>query len=513
MVSDEPLPRPFGAYLLLERLAAGGMGALHLARPISPVDGSSLLVVKQLAGAFERSDEGLARFQHEAEIAVSVESPHVVRVIDVGAVGDRPFIAMEYLLGATLGAILRACDESKRALPAPILARIFADALDGLEALHGAVHPETAVPLGAVHRDVSPGNVMVAADDGRCVLIDLGLGRSNVQRWRTQTGMLMGTPGYMAPEQARGERTDARTDLYALAVLLWEALMLERYVPREETPAMLARMRAPALRPLTGRAPALAAVLQRALSPEPAERFESAAELSRALLAAQPAASRREVLSAMPEGLVSGWRRQQARIDRLRHGAAELAPEPEKTTIYARRAAITAPLPTRPLEPRRARWRVPVLFLLVLLAAAVMTVRSLEAPEPPDSQDPPTAVIPQPEVRSRAVLVEQRTEAPAPAIDPTPERRAALKRRTTEVRMAPASPPAPPRPRPSSMPEADLRGQLSTLARRLRSHDPTDPRAGALLVRINRMLLLPSLEGRDRDVIELTAEADRIDPH
>jgi serine/threonine-protein kinase len=166
---------------------------------------------------------------------------------------------------------------------------VVAATLQGLEALHGAVDPTTGTKLEAVHRDLSPNNVMLRPD-GRPVLIDLGLGRSALREWETHTGMLLGTPGYMAPEQILRRVVDHRADLYAVAVLAFELLTLERYIASADVARML---RATCDGPF--RAPssidptipvALDTVLERALHVSPTARYPSATALREALCAA-----------------------------------------------------------------------------------------------------------------------------------------------------------------------------------------------------------------------------------
>jgi eukaryotic-like serine/threonine-protein kinase len=499
-LTEEQLPRAFGSFLLLDRLAAGGMGTLHLARPMRSRENVPILVIKRLHPGVAEHPDVLARFRHEAEIAVSVQSEHVVRVFDVGTVGLAPFIAMEHVLGSTLGALLGACTKAQHALPLPILSRIFTDALEGLESLHEAVHPETGAPLGAVHRDISPGNLMIAADRGRSVLIDLGLGRSNVQKWRTQTGATMGTPGYMAPEQARGERTDPRTDVYSLGVLLWEALTHEHYITRGELADMVARMSNPQPRWLasrTGAPDALDAVVRRALSPDPSQRFETAREFRTALIAAAPPAPEHEVIAALPPSIRESWKDKQRRIDRLLDASFEADEEPG-TTIYATRVGITMPMATEKLEHRRFPWgAVAASFAGVVVAAALGTWIAIE-PDPVEIKpiDLPPEIAPRPEVTARKI-------EPPPPPQPPPSN-------PVPVRV-PVRVPIPTKPSPPAKletPKVDLKSLAKTAAQAKKAH-PSDPHLSELITRINRLLLLPSLDDHQPELRQISDELER----
>lgn len=271
-------------YLLLEEVGSGSAGTAHLAvRSDERTD--ELFVVKQLRPQIAEQPEHMRRFEHEAAIAVVVDHPNVVEVVDVGLGAERPYIVMRYVEGPTLASLLRALIEAGRTISVPAAVGLVRQALAGLQALHDAKHPETGVPLGFVHRDLSPRN-LIATRDGHVRLIDLGLGRSLLGEWQTEAGRVMGSIGYMPPEQLRAEGVDHRTDLWSIASVLFELITLEPYVPGRGRARLLNTMSVEprSLRPLRPDVPvALDEVIQRALSSTPAARFESAASFSRAL--------------------------------------------------------------------------------------------------------------------------------------------------------------------------------------------------------------------------------------
>ncbi len=286
------LPREFGPYTLLKALGQGGAGEVYLARTSTPnrkLPGP--VVVKCLHAELARDTKFLRRFRHEVELAVAVKSPHVVRVYDAGRVGDTFYIAMEYVAGWTLGRVLADLRDAEARASYSSILDIMRGALRGLEALHSAKHPKTGQALGIVHRDIAPKNIMVG-EDGKTRLIDLGLGKSVLQDWRTATGVVMGSPGYMAPEQVRAEEVDARADLYAMGVVLWEFLTLERYISKAPVPVMLRAQRDPKFVPPSTKRrdvpPELDGLLARALAADPALRFQSASEFIAALELAVP---------------------------------------------------------------------------------------------------------------------------------------------------------------------------------------------------------------------------------
>src|SRR5262249_5928141 len=164
---------------------------------------------------------------HEAKVAVSIDDPHVVRVLDVGVVHGRDhFLAMDFVRGWPCSRLLQAGEASGRFFAIEQVVALMCGALRGLYALHTAKNPANQEALGAVHRDISPRNLMITPD-ARAVIIDLGLGKSNLQAWVTRAGRISGTPGYISPEQVLGERVDSRSDLYSIAVVLYELITLE----------------------------------------------------------------------------------------------------------------------------------------------------------------------------------------------------------------------------------------------------------------------------------------------
>lgn len=292
------LPRIFGGYVLLKMLGAGASGDVFLARPRDPAGPlPAAVVIKRLHRELNEQHELTLRFRHEAEIAVNVDSPHLARVYDVGRVGQTYYLAMEYIAGWTVSRILGDLRQAEEGASLASVRDIVSDLLEGLHTLHSATDPKTGASLSIVHRDVAPKNLMLG-EDSITRLIDLGLGRSRFQDWKTGTGVLLGSPGYMSPEQTAGERADHRTDLYAAGIVLWELLTTEYYIKRGPVPAMLRSQASPVFSaPSLYRddvSPALDAVVQRALARDPRERFHSAREFQEALVEAvgRPGAER-----------------------------------------------------------------------------------------------------------------------------------------------------------------------------------------------------------------------------
>lgn len=272
-------------YRVLERLGAGTMGAVYLAEQESM---HRQVALKVLSKAATDDPVAAARFAREARAASGVNHPSIVQVHAIGRLdGGGAFLVMEYVRGESLGQRLR------RGPLEPLLACELSMQLAGaLAAAHDA---------GIVHRDVKPDNILLSRVEGRLVpkLVDFGVARRADATLLTQEGVALGTPNYMAPEQARGAELDARSDIYALGVVLYE--MLAGKLPIA-APSLAAQLVAVTRQPPDPFEPALASVLPRGLAPlvlamlakKPRERPASmrvvCAELAR-IIAGDPAAS------------------------------------------------------------------------------------------------------------------------------------------------------------------------------------------------------------------------------
>ena len=356
------LPRAFGPYLLLARLGRGGSGAAYIARHRDELHRASVqavpIVVKCLHLRLARHDEFTKRFRHEAEVAIRVSSPHVVRVLDAGRVGEQPYIAMDYVRGWTLSRINACMAETEVRMAVPLALELILQSLQGLVALHEATD-STGQPLETVHRDLAPKNLMVG-DEGRVRLIDLGLGKSRVQDWKTDTGTVMGSPGYMAPEQLAGRSVDQRTDLYALGVVLHELLTGERYVPHGPPIDMLRtamnRKYAPPSAVRRDVPPAVDAIVERAMRKKPDDRYPTARAFIDDVQAELPRRPGSAAVQRLVEELLGQQRRaRDEEIERLLglSDPADSTTEPG-TEVYVRSPHAPTPgpdaMPTKALD-------------------------------------------------------------------------------------------------------------------------------------------------------------------
>lgn len=338
-------PVVYGPYLLLERLGTGGSGEAFLARSLDPARNiPALVVLKRLYRELVDSENFVSRFLHEAEIAINTDSPHVAQVFDVGAAEGTFYIAMEHVPGWTMTALLTTLVERAYFPPVGLVTRMISQALIGLEALHSA-KGEDGRPLGFVHRDIAPKNLMVG-DDGVLRIIDLGLGKSNVQNWRTATGAMLGSAGYMAPEQVAGDEVDARADLYAIGVVLYELLTVRRWIPFGPVLDMIQRALVKRWKPpsqIRGDIPpALDEVLRRAMAGPPEERFASAEQFIQALHRAAPPHTSIEEIQRFVHALFGDEvSRQRARIARLLQIPVPRLPSSAETVILKARRGVS----------------------------------------------------------------------------------------------------------------------------------------------------------------------------
>lgn len=271
---SEEFPENIGPYRVLRELGRGAMGTVYLARQESL---SRELAVKVLAAEFTRDAEFVARFRREGLISSKLRHPNIVQVFDYSAQDNLYYIAMEYVGPEDLQAFLRARDGR---LPVSEAVRLMGQVLSALECAHEA---------GVTHRDVKPANVLLSPR-GDAVLTDFSIANMQEAQRLTQTGAMMGTPDYMAPEQFDAKQVDQRSDLYSTGVVLYEMVTGTRAFPGDTVvQVMKAQLmhvpQAPHL--LDASVPeALSRAIMKALEKSPNQRFASAVEMRQALYAA-----------------------------------------------------------------------------------------------------------------------------------------------------------------------------------------------------------------------------------
>ncbi|MDF2697191.1 MAG: serine/threonine protein kinase, partial [Labilithrix sp.] len=291
-------PTSVERYELLGEVATGGMATVYFGRQRGALGFARTVAIKSMHPQLAKDPSFRAMFIDEAHLTARIRHPNVVPTLDIVESETKLLIVMEYVEGVALSALLKTAVGRGMKLPVAVVSAIVRDLLEGLHAAH-ELTDEVGAPLGVVHRDVSPQNILVGVD-GIARVVDFGVAKATGRSYKTQTGEIRGKVGYMAPEQMFGEAVDRRTDVYATGVVLWEALAGERLfnAPTDAALVLLVtqgKTTPPSLSRGERLPDGLDALVTRALSQEPAGRYDTAAEMSRQLVSLAPPASREEV--------------------------------------------------------------------------------------------------------------------------------------------------------------------------------------------------------------------------
>ncbi|AKU97307.1 serine/threonine protein kinase [Labilithrix luteola] len=299
--------RVVGRYALYGAIAAGGMATVHLGRLMGPVGFSRTVAIKRLHAQFASDPEFVSMFLDEARLAARIRHPNVVPTLDVVATGGELFLVMEYVPGESLSRLARVLREQQQTVPLRILSGIMAGVLHGLHSAHEA-KDERGEPLGIVHRDVSPQNVLVGTD-GVAKILDFGVAKAAGRMQTTREGQIKGKLAYMPPEQLRGAVVTRQTDIYAAGVMLWELVTGQRLFTGDNEGVVVARVlegkiEAPSKvlnakptppKPGSRSVESLDSVILRALAMKPEDRFQSAREMALELERRCPPATASEI--------------------------------------------------------------------------------------------------------------------------------------------------------------------------------------------------------------------------
>jgi CheY-like chemotaxis protein len=366
--------RRLGKYQILTRLSVGGMAEIFLASTTDAEGRTRLVTLKRILPDLRERDEFVNMFVNEARITASLQHPHIAQVYELGQDRDELFIAMEFIAGQSLAAILRRCHRLNRPVPMGFTAMVGRDLCKALDAAHNhTLLTGERAPI--IHRDVSPGNVMVGYD-GQVKVIDFGVAKATSTLSRTLTGAVKGSHGYMSPEQARGAPLDARSDLFSAAAVLHEMmtgrplflkdseLATFRGILRDEIPSPLS------LNP--GVPKALSDALMTALQRNPDARYPSAVKMARALQGAIPSMifTAEEAQSLMGE--LFG---EQAAQTRALFGLAQSGAE--HRALEAAAVKLQEPTPARPEARPAERAPAPATDVFGRLPTGVMHLADL----------------------------------------------------------------------------------------------------------------------------------------
>ena len=282
-IPDYPPLAHFGRFEILGRIARGGMAEVYLAREWDDSGKARYLVVKRVLPEMEDNGELLAMFLDEGSIARRLYHPNVCHVYECGEIDGHTFMALEWVWGPSLSEIIEAATARGGCIPWPVAVEIVAQVATALHYVHHA-KGTGGKALNIVHRDVSPHNVNVSWA-GAVKLLDFGIAKTSHEH--TGSGGLVGKYGYMSPEQAQSQRVDARSDIFALGIVLYETLTSQGLYDRPtllDTLSAIVREPVPSLRAARPELPeSLEAIVNRALAKDPAHRFQSAGEFKAAL--------------------------------------------------------------------------------------------------------------------------------------------------------------------------------------------------------------------------------------
>ena len=274
-------PTPFGDYLLLDLVNEGGMAEVFRGASFGVGGPQRIIAIKRILPHWVADPTFVNMFIDEARIAVQIDHPNVVQIIELGRVGEQYYIAMEYVAGLDLRRLLADFDERNERLPIPHAVFIISSVCSALDHAHRKRGADGA-PLGIVHRDVSPHNVLLGFD-GSIKVTDFGIAKATVRVSKTETGTLKGKASYMSPEQVRGLEIDRRADIFAVGILLYELLTGTRLFGDKSDLRILERVRTadvPPPRSINPDIPGhLEQIILKALSADREQRYQWACDL------------------------------------------------------------------------------------------------------------------------------------------------------------------------------------------------------------------------------------------
>lgn len=276
----------FGKYVLLEKLASGGMAEVYLAKNSGANGVSKFVAIKRILPQYSDNEEFIEMFKEEAKIAVNLNHSNVVHIHEFGIERNQFYLVMEYVEGRNLRQILNELKKKGNHFSIDQIVYVIKEVSAGLDHAHRCLDGTTGKPLNITHRDMSPQNVMVSFE-GEIKIIDFGIAKAETQLEATKAGTLKGKFGYMSPEQADGQNIDLRTDVFSLGIVLWELLAKDRLFSGSSEAAILRKIREsniPSLRKIDPSIhPELDKIVSKALAKDKNLRYQTSAALHRDL--------------------------------------------------------------------------------------------------------------------------------------------------------------------------------------------------------------------------------------
>ncbi len=276
----------FGKYVLLEKLAMGGMAEVYLGRSIGAGGVGKFVAIKRILPQFSEQVEFVDMFKDEASIAINLQHSNIVTITEFGMEKNQFFIVMDFVNGRNLKQILNKVKTANSGLGIEHIVYCAKEIAAGLDHAHRCLNPATAKPLNIIHRDMSPHNVMLSFD-GEIKVVDFGIAKAETQIESTRAGTLKGKFGYMSPEQADAQEVDQRTDVFSLGIILWELLANDRLFIGKNEIEILRKIKECNIQPLrklnANIPPELEKIVSKALAKDRNLRYRNAEDLHRDL--------------------------------------------------------------------------------------------------------------------------------------------------------------------------------------------------------------------------------------
>ncbi|CAM6001618.1 unnamed protein product [Sphagnum balticum] len=276
----------FGKYILLDKVAAGGMAEVYRVKAPGAEGIGKILAIKRILPQFSSQSEFIDMFKTEAKIAINLTQANISQIYEFGVEQDQFFLLMEYIDGRNLRQVLSRCTKAQKALTIEQCVYIISQVSTGLDYAHRCIDKDTGTALNIIHRDMSPQNIMITYE-GEVKIVDFGIAKAESKIEVTRAGTLKGKFGYMSPEQAEGLELDARTDIFSIGIVLWELLSGERlFVANSEvnTIRKIKECQIPSLRKINPHIhEELERISMKALAKDRNLRYQTCAELHRDL--------------------------------------------------------------------------------------------------------------------------------------------------------------------------------------------------------------------------------------
>lgn len=279
-------PERFGKYILLEKLAAGGMAEIFLAKSPGASGISKFVAIKRILQQFSTNEDFVRMFKDEAKIVINLSHRNIVSMYEFDVVNEQFHIVMDYVEGKNVRQILQKMKKKDTYFTTEQIVYLIKEVAAGLDHAHRCLDSATGKPLNITHRDISPQNVMVSYE-GDVKIVDFGIAKAESQLENTRAGTLKGKFGYMSPEQAEGQPVDLRTDIFSLGTVLWELLANDRlFISNNEinTLKKIRECKIPSLKKYNPNIhPELERITLKALHKDRNHRYQTAAAMHRDL--------------------------------------------------------------------------------------------------------------------------------------------------------------------------------------------------------------------------------------